>query len=356
MIRAVKSVADMPAYALADLGNSAAISLAQNECAFAPSPTAIDAGRQALRDGPLYPDPDWGDLRRAIAEVHAVPPEQILCGAGSMELIGCVIRAFAGPGDEVLGSQYGYLFAATAAQQAGATYITAAETGFTVSVDHMLKKVTARTRVVFICNPGNPTGTRIANAEISRLRDGLPDTVLLVVDQAYGEFDDQDPREVFALVARGNTIVIRSFSKAYGLASARVGWGLFPGTIAPEVRKLLNPNNVPCVSQQMAAAAMRDQAHMRGIVSQTAQIRDGFSRRLRQAGLTVPESHTNFVLIAYATAERATRADTLLRAEGYVLRAMGGYGLGSCLRVTIGTQDVMATVADILVQEVADEK
>lgn len=350
MIRPVPSVAAMGAYALADLGGAQTISLAQNESAFPASPAALAAGQKALTDLILYPDPEWPDMRAAIAEVHALDPARILCGAGSMELIGCLIRAFAGPVDQVLGTQYGYAFVASATAQAQADYVAAPEKDLTVSVDAILAAFTPATRIVFVCNPGNPTGTLIANAEILRLRDALPRDVLLVVDQAYAEFADQthDPAEIFALADRGDTVITRTFSKAYGLAAARAGWGYFPAAIAGEMRKLLNPNNISSASQAAAAAAMRDQAHMRDVVAQTAAIRDQFAQDCRALGLRVPESHTNFVLIRFASTEQAQQVDAALRAENLLMRGMGGYGLSDCLRATICAPDVMAKARDVL--------
>ena len=348
MIKPVSPVAAMAPYALADPGGPGMISLAQNESAFGPSPMALDAGRAALASSALYPDPDWRDLRSVIAGVHRLDPAQILCGAGSMELIGALVRAFAGAGDEVLGTAYGYLFVATACQQAGARYVTVAEPGLRVDVDLLLQAVTPCTRIVFLCNPGNPTGTTIPSADILRLRDALPGDVLLAVDQAYGEFDPQDPAPVFRLADRGDTVVLRTFSKAYAIASARVGWGVFPEVAGGAMRKLLNPNNVSGVSQAMAAAAMRDQVHMAGIVKKTATIRDHFSADLRVAGFAIPETHTNFVLIPFASPEAARAADAALRAKDILLRGMGGYGLPHALRATIGAAEIMTRVARIL--------
>ncbi len=246
MITAREHISQIAPYALADLGGSETISLAQNESAFPPSPRAIEAGRAALENMHLYPDPDWGDLRSAIMEMYDLPREMILCGAGSMELIGCLLRAYAGPGDRVLGTDYGYAYVASAAAQVQADYIKAREIDLTVSVNDVFLAVEKETRIVFVCNPGNPTGTLISNEELVWLRDALPDHILLVIDQAYAEFSDREqrPSAMFGLVERGNTVVLRSFSKAYGLAGARVGWGAFPPSIAQEVRKLLNPNNV----------------------------------------------------------------------------------------------------------------
>ena len=348
MIRAVSGVADMAGYALADLGDSKGISLAQNESAAPPSPAALAAGASALEDAALYPDPDWRTLRAAIAAIHPVCAENVLCGAGSMELIGCIVRAFAGHGDTVLGAQFGYLFVATAAQQAGAVYLRAPEPNLAVSVDGILASVDAATRLVYVCNPGNPTGTRISNAEIVRLREALPQDALLVVDQAYAEFDDQDHESIFALVARGDTVVTRTFSKAYALAGLRVGWGAFPPAIGAEVRKLLNPNNIAAQSQAMAAAAMIDQAHMRSIVEKIAKLRDETAARLRAAGYKVPASHANFLLVRFRDAEAAAKADHALREAGLILRGMGGYGLPDALRATIGSPEAMARMVETL--------
>lgn len=350
MIRPVPHVGALAAYALADLGGPQTISLAQNESAFPASPTAIAAGQAAMADMPLYPDPEWPDLRLAIAEVHGLDPSNILCGAGSMELIGCLLRAYAGQGDRVLGTDYGYAFVASATAQVQADYVKAREVDLTVSVDDILSAVTPKTRIVFVCNPGNPTGTVIPNAEIVRLRTSLPKKVLLVVDQAYAEFSDaeHDPAEVFAMIQRGDTVITRTFSKAYGLAGARVGWAYAPPEIGAELRKLLNPNNVSIPSQAAAAAAMRDQTHMREVVEKTAHIRDAFTENCRAMGLTVPQSHTNFVLLRFSSIDQAQRADVALRAEHLLMRGMGGYCLGDCLRATICTPDVMNRARDVL--------
>ncbi len=347
-VTATSLVRSMSAFALADLGGHDRVTLAQNESAFPPSPLAIAAGQAAVAKSHLYPDPDWTQLRGAMAALHGVERDRILCGNGSMDLIAATIRAFAPEGSEVLSTQYAYSFAASVTAQAGAVFVQAPEDGFTVSVDAMLERVSARTRVVFLCNPGNPTGTCIANAEIVRLRAQLRDDILLIVDQAYGEFDPQDPAPVFDLVGRGDTVVLRTLSKAYGLAGARVGWGLFPPAVAAEVRKLQNSNSVTSASLAMAAAALADQAYMRDIIAATGRLRDRFVAALRQAGLAVPQSHTNFVLIGFGDAERAEAADHALRAAGIVMRPMRGYGLPHCLRATIGPQPVMDQALAIL--------
>ena len=350
MIRSVDHIAAMAPYALADLGPEGSVSMAQNESAFPPSPAAIAAGQAALANAALYPDPDWTDLRAAIAGVHGLPVDRILCGAGSMEIIGALIAAYAGPGDEVLGCQYGYAYVATACLLSGARYVTAPEPDLAVSPGDVLAQLTPATRVVFICQPGNPTGTVISNADLIGLRRDLPDDVLLVIDQAYGEFADphDDPRGLFDLVDQGNTVVTRSFSKAYALAGARVGWACAPEKVAGEIRKILNPNNVSIVSQEMARAAMLDQAYLAQLVADTAALRDGFADQCRALGLEVPESRTNFVLMRFASTEDARRAEEALRENGLMMRGMGGYALHDCLRATICEKPVMDRAAEIL--------
>lgn len=347
-LKAAAHIEAMSAFALANFGGYDQPTLAQNESAFPPSPKAITAGQDAIARSHLYPDPDWTVLREAIAQAYGVERELILCGAGSMDLISCTIAAFAGLGDEVLATAYAYNFAASATARANAVYVKVAERDFVVSIDSILAAVTPATRMVFVCNPGNPTGTLIRSAELLRLRAALRGDVLLVIDQAYGEFDDQDPQPVFALVARGDTVVLRSLSKAYGLAGARVGWGLFPPEVAAEVRKLQNSNQVTTPSLAMAVAAIEDQAYMRETVARTAAIRDRFAQDLRAAGYGVPESRTNFVLIRFPDGAATLTADAALRDAGIIVRSLGGYGLTDCLRATVGPQDMMDRALRIL--------
>lgn len=348
-LKAAAHIEAMSAFALANFGGYAGPTLAQNESAFPPSPKAIAAGQDAIARSHLYPDPDWTALRGAIAQAYGVERDMILCGAGSMDLISCTVAAFAGPGEEVLGTAYAYNFAASAAARVDAAYVKAAERDFIVSIDSILAAVTPATRIVFVCNPGNPTGTRIGNSELLRLRAALRPDVLLVIDQAYGEFDDQDPGPIFALVARGDTVVLRTLSKAYGLAGARVGWGLFAPSVGAEVRKMQNSNQVTTPSLAMAVAAVEDQAYMRETVARTAAIRDRFAHDLRSAGYHVPKSRTNFVLIRFSSAAAAAAAEKTLRGADIIVRSLGGYGLTDCLRATVGPQEMMDRALRILV-------
>lgn len=351
MIQAQPHIAAMAVYALADLTappGKRLISLCQNESLRPPSPLAIEASARAARDQRLYPDPDWSDLRGAIAELHDIDPGAIICGNGSLDLIGCLARAYLGPGDAALAPAHAYPFFRTATLATGARFDTAPEDGLTVDVTALIAAVTPTTRMVFVANPGNPTGTRISKVELIRLRNALPDDVMLVIDEAYGEFADHLNERCFDLVALGNTIILRTLSKAYGLAGARVGWGHFPAPIAAEIRKLLNPNNVSAPSQAAAIAAVQDQDYMRETCDLTARTRDAFCAGLEGLGLHIPPSFTNFATLRFASIEAAQAADRILRAEGIFLRPQGGAGLPDCLRATIGVADDMARAAEVL--------
>lgn len=359
MIRPVAHVATMSPYALAQLtapDGKRVVSLSQNESLRPPSPLAIAAAAKALAAGHLYPDPDWGELRAALSGLHGIPAEGILCGNGSMELIACLTQAFADEHNSVLAPAHAYPFFRTAAQLARSRFDTAPEADGRVSVDALLAAVQPDTRIVFVANPGNPTGTRISRADLVRLRDGLPGQILLVIDEAYGEFADQLNEPVFDLVDRGDTVVLRTFSKAYGLAGMRVGWGLFPADIARELRKVMNPNNISVAGQAAATAALADQDYMAETCRQTAVLRDGLQRRLQLAGYDVSGSFTNFVLIRMGSPDTARRADEALRAEGVFLRPQGGAGLADCLRVTIGAAENIDLAARLLERWAEKEK
>ena len=351
MIRPTPHVVAMSPYSLAELNAPAGkrlISLSQNESLRRPSPQVDDAVANAVANAHLYPDPEWAGLRNELAALHRIPASAILCGNGSMELIACLTQTYCDEQGAVLAPAHAYPFFLTATELTRARYDAAPEEGVTASVDALLAAVKSDTRIVFVANPGNPTGTRIPRAELVRLREGLRGDILLVVDEAYGEFADHLGEPVFDLVGRGDTVILRTFSKAYGLAGMRVGWGLFPESIAGEVRKVMNPNNISAAGQAAAAAALSDQAYMRETCAITARLRDGFLHRLREAGFDVAESFTNFALIRFDDARAAQQADAALRAEGVVTRAQSGAGLSDCLRVTVGTAEELNFAASLL--------
>jgi histidinol-phosphate aminotransferase len=249
----------------------------------------------------------------------------------------------------MLMTQYGYLFMRTLAKLVGASVDVAAEPDYRVDIDALLGALTPDTRMVFIVNPGNPSGSVIHNDEIRRLRAALPDDVLLLIDEAYAEFVDADFHQpVFDLTELGNTVVTRTFSKVYGLAGLRVGWGYFPADIRDQVRKVLNPSSVSLLSQAAARAAMEDQSTALAAVSEIARQRDYLSLEIGKLGLSVVPSQTNFILVDFVTPENAASAFEFLRQHALVVRPMGGYGLPHCLRITIGTAAQMKSTAETL--------
>ena len=339
------NIKSLASYVLADLSvppGKPLISLAQNELCFSPTEKVKQAASKSMANAQLYPDPDWLELSASIAEIHALNNKQILCGAGSMELLEVLGRIYLSNNDRVLMSEYGYSFFKTVAQMYGAAVDTAKEVNFTANVDHFLELVTDNTKIVFIANPGNPTGTLISSSEIRRLREKLPDHILLIIDEAYAEFiDNESYCELFDLVDLGNSIILRTFSKIYGLAGMRVGWGYFPENIYAAMRKVLNPNNISAPSQTASAIAMQQQDVIKKRKITIKAIREKFSTELISIGLTVPPSHSNFVLINFNNEHNAQTCFNRLREQGILMRPMGAYNLSHCLRATISQQEHM---------------
>jgi len=260
-----------------------------------------------------------------------------------------LMLAYLSPGDRMLMTEYGYLFMRTLAKLVGASVDVAPETDYRVDVDRLLQSLQPQTRLVFVVNPGNPSGSVIHNDEIRRLRAALPEDVLLLVDEAYAEFVDAGFHEpIFDLAESGYTIITRTFSKIYGLAGARVGWGYFPSEVREQLRKVLNPSSVSSLSQAAASAAMADQSHALEASRAIAQQRDFLSAAIGDLGLKVVPSQTNFILVDFVTPEQAGSAFEFLRQHRLVVRPMAGYGLPACLRITIGTAEQMQLTAATL--------
>lgn len=337
-------IKSMAAYALADLNASTSaevISLSQNESFRPHSPKIVDAIQKVVPQARLYPDPDWTELREKLAVTHSIPSQLILCGNGSLELIAAIASVYAGPNRAVLIPQHAYPFFRTAAALSGARIDAAPENDATACVLAILDAVRPDTGLVFIANPGNPTGTRLAKEQLLMLRRELRDDILLVVDEAYGEFADHMNERCFDMIDSGDTVVLRTFSKAYGMAGYRVGWGLFPDPIQREIRKSLNPNNVSMLSQVAAVAALEDQEYMHETCDVTIELRDQASDRLRTAGFKVYPSFTNFILIDCESASNADELEMHLRNEGILVRKQSGAGLPNALRMTVGSEEAI---------------
>jgi len=332
------------------------INIASNESPLGPSRLALDAYRQAADNLHLYPDGDSFALRSALARRHGLPLEQIVCGAGSDELLTNLARAYAGPGDEIIYSAYGFMMYPIIGRSVGATLRVAPETDLTADVDAILNLASDKTKIVYLANPNNPTGSYLGASEIERLRDGLPETALLVLDAAYAEYvtrNDYEPGA--ALVDRHpNVVMSRTFSKIYGLAALRVGWVFAPEHVADILNRIRGPFNMGTPAIVAAAAAVDDTDHTVRSRALNDEMLPWFTEQCRGLGLEVPPSVGNFILVRFGDDRRAASVYSDLLAHGIRARAMGGYGLADSLRFSIGTTKDMATVADVLRQAVAD--
>ncbi len=337
-------------------GASRVIKLASNEGALGASPRAVEAYRAAAADLHRYPDGGCTALRQAIGARYGLDPARIVCGAGSDELLGLLCRAYAGPGDEVLYSAHGFLMYAIAAKTAGATPVTAPESELTASVDNLLAAVTERTRIVFLANPNNPTGTYLPVEELRRLREGLRDDILLVIDAAYAEFVARNDYSAGAELcdAGDNTIMTRTFSKIHGLSALRVGWGYGPANVIDVLNRVRNPFNVNTAAQAAALAAIQDLEFERLSREHNDYWLAWVTEKLRGLGLDVPPSVANFVLVRFKDPAEAEKADAFLRSRGIIVRRMGGYGLPESLRMTVGREDENRAFVEVFADYVAE--
>lgn len=338
-------------YELAEMGAPGAIQLASNEAAIPASSRAIDAARAVAEQPQLYPLPDATALRRALGAAHGLEPERIVCSAGSMELILYLALAYLGPGTETLTSHYGYLYFDTAARIAGARPVRAQEPGMTVDIEHLLAAVTPATRILFLANPNNPTGTLVDAEAIAALEQRLPDHVLLVLDAAYSEFVASGDHDGGLALARNSkrTVVLRTFSKIYGLAGLRIGWAYGPDHVIDMVNRIRLPNSLTSPSIAAAIEAVNDSDHVDHYRVLNARLRSRFIDAAKGMGLAPVDGHGNFVLVRFpGGAEQASRVYRAMMEGGVVLRPMGGYGLHDCLRVTIGPEPDMETAISLL--------
>ena len=336
-----------PGHDLVALRRAAAqppLELGSNENPYGASPAARQAVVEALATLHVYPDPLGGDLKRALARHHGVDTAQILLGNGSHELLMQFAQVFAGAGDEVVASQYGFAVYALAAQAAGATLQLAPALARDApmprghDLDALRAAITPRTKLVYLANPNNPTGTWFSAADFDAFLRQIPPQVLVVVDEAYAEFVDA-PDYASALpqlAEHPNLIVTRTFSKAYALAGLRVGYALAHPDLIAVMERVRESFNVNAAGLAAAKAALADAAHLAAGVAGNRVQREALAAALRQRGLVVSPSQTNFLLVEFGAQTAAVEAGLLAR--GVILRPMGGYGLGDCLRITVGTE------------------
>ena len=326
------------------------IRLASNENPLGASPRVQEAYAAAAGELHRYPDGSADALRRAIAERHGLDPARIVCGNGSDELISLLIRAYAGPGDEVLYSAHGFLMYAIAARTAGATPVAVPERDLSADLDALIGRAGLRTRVVCLANPNNPTGSCLSGADLERLVENLPDHVLLLLDAAYAEYVMRNDYEDGArLVEASNRVVMtRTFSKIHGLAGLRLGWAYASAEVADVLNRLRGPFNVTAPALAAGLAAIEDRDHAARSRDHNAQWLEWFRDETGALGLDPRPSAGNFVLLRFPgeVGRDAATALAWLKDRGILVRGMTAYGLPDCLRVTIGTEaETRAVVA-----------
>ncbi|WP_181701354.1 histidinol-phosphate transaminase [Chthonobacter albigriseus] len=330
--------------------------LSSNETPLGPSPKAIEAFSAVGDHLERYPDGASTALREAIADTYGLNPNRIVCGNGSDELLTLLASAYLAPGDEGLYSQFGFLVYKIAILAAGATPVIAPETDHTTDVDALLARVTPRTKVVFLANPNNPTGTYLPITEVRRLHAGLPPHVLLVLDAAYAEYVRRNDYEsgIEMVSSAENVVMTRTFSKVYGLAALRVGWLYGPEHVVDVLNRLRGPFNLSAAAIAAGAAAVRDKAFVDAAVRHNDDWLAWTAEEVRKLGLAVTPSVGNFILIHFpeAAGRTAADADEFLIGRGIVLRRVTAYGLPNALRMTIGDEEAnratVAALADFL--------
>jgi histidinol-phosphate aminotransferase len=332
----------VPGRATADDGRKL-IKLSANENPLGTSPAARVALVAEGESLDRYPDPGATILRDAVAAKYGLDPARVIYGTGSDDILHLAAGAFAGQGDEVIFVRYGFAVYEIAARRVGATPVIAPDADYATDVDAVLACVTERTRIVFIANPNNPTGTFAPRAEIARLHAALPPSVLLVLDQAYAEYltPEEDDAGLALAMTAPNVLVTRTFSKIYGLAAERIGWGYASAAIIEALHRIRLPFNVTTAGQRAAVAALADDGFVEAARAHNARWRAwlaGEVAAMGNQGLRAVPSHANFLLVLFEGALSAEAVYRGLMARGYIVRWLPGQGLPHALRITIGTE------------------
>jgi histidinol-phosphate aminotransferase len=331
-------------------GVANALKLSSNENPFGPSDRVKEAFARTVHSLHRYPNTDHSSLRQAIAEVHGLAADRIICGVGSDEIITFLCQAYAGPKDEVVFTEHGFLMYRISALAVGATPVEVAERERTADVDAILAACGSRTRLVFIANPNNPTGTMISAAEMARLAENLPPKAILVLDGAYAEYVEGYDGGASLVDARSNVVMTRTFSKIYGLGGLRIGWGYGPKAIIDVLNRIRGPFNLSTTALEAAEAAVRDQDHVNKCRSENARMRTWLAGALAELGVPSDTSMANFVLARFASADEAEACDAFLQAQGLIVRRVAGYKLPHCLRITVGDESGCRRVAHAVAQ------
>lgn len=328
------------------------LKLSSNESALGASPKAVAAYQAASDTLHRYPDSAHIAFRAALSEKFNIPLPRIICGAGSDELIGLLTHAFCTQGDEVIHSQYGFLMYPIYARAAGATPISVPEKNYKSDVDALLAAITPRTKIMFLAQPNNPTGSYLTQHEMARLIEGIPPHVILAIDGAYVEYvtaaDYPDPLKL--ALTHDNIVMLRTFSKIYGIPALRLGWGVFPDEIADAVNRIRGPFNVSSPALAAGIAALQDDAHTQVCIAENNRALEFYQQNLSKLGLKPLPSVGNFVLVEFAAtgSHTASAANQFLLSQGIIVREVANYGLPNCLRITTGTHTQNQRVVEAL--------
>jgi histidinol-phosphate aminotransferase len=326
------------------------IKLSSNEGAFGPPPSASKAYAEIAANLHRYPDGGSLALREAIGQRFGLDPARIVCGTGSDELIQHLCHIYGGPGADILMSMHGFSMYQISGTYSGARVIKVPERNLTTDVDGLIAAVTPETRMVFVANPNNPTGSLLPQSEMERLRAGLPSDVLLVLDAAYAEYVDRADYDAgVKLVDAGeNCVMLRTFSKVFGLGGMRVGWAYAPPGMVDALNRVRGAFNVNLAAQAAAVAALCEPGWVERNRTHVVEWRNRLSAALESVGIKAWPSEGNFVLADFGTAARADAANAWLKGGGIIVRAMGSYDLPHCLRITVGTAEECTMVAESL--------
>jgi len=317
--------------------------LSSNESPLGASPQAIEAYKSVANELQDYPDGAATALREAIGKAYGLDPDRIICGAGSDDLINLLARGYLQDGDEAIHTTHGFLMYPIATLGAGAKPVIAAESNFTADVDSILKAVTPKTKMVFLANPNNPTGTYIPFDEVKRLQAGLPPHVLLVLDAAYAEYVRRNDYEAgIELVATSeNVVMLRTFSKIHGLAALRLGWIYGPAHIIDALNRIRGPFNVNAPAIAAGIASINDAAHIEKARAHNEKWLAWLTEEIEKLGIKVTPSVGNFILLHFpeTPGKTAAEADKLLTSRGVIMRAVRAYKLPNALRMTVGSEE-----------------
>ncbi|WP_310496761.1 histidinol-phosphate transaminase [Sandarakinorhabdus sp.] len=347
-------IADLHAYVpgKARLGGRPVVAkLSSNENPFGPSPAAIAAMQAVLAEGHRYPDPASTALRGALAARHGLDADCIICGTGSDEILHLVAGAFAGPGDEIIHARHGFAVYDIATRRVGAVPVVVPDVDYAADVDAMLSAVTPLTRIVYLANPNNPTGTLIPASEVRRLHAGLRSDIVFVLDCAYAEFATGDYEDGLKMAeTHANVLAVRTFSKIYGLAAQRIGWAYGAPALIDAMHRIRAPFNVPTTGQAAAIAALADMDHVEMVRRHTEQWRGwlaGEIAALGNAGLRAIPSATNFLLVEFPQSGPVTAAaaNEALLDDGIICRYLAVQAMPHCIRISIGTEAETRAVA-----------